>query len=69
MQVRAQQGDTVDLLCWRHLGATSEVVEQVFEMNPDIAQFGPILPHGQLVTLPDTVPTATKQNQPLQLWD
>jgi phage tail protein X len=69
MQVRAQQGDTVDLLCWRHLGVTAEVVELVLEMNPDIARLGPILPHGQAITLPDQIPTATAQNQPVQLWD
>ena len=27
MQVRAQQHDTLDALCWRHLGATANVVE------------------------------------------
>ena len=68
MQVRAQQHDTVDALCWRHLRATRGVVEQTFELNPGLADHGPVLPHGLVVTLPDpaseptTVPTVT-------LWD
>ncbi|WP_258087249.1 tail protein X, partial [Xenorhabdus bovienii] len=36
MQVRAFQGDTVDLLCWRHYGRTQGIVEQVLEANPDL---------------------------------
>lgn len=69
MQVRANQGDTVDSLCWRHLGS-SNWVEYVLETNPGLAALGPILPTGQLVTLPDLEPeaAATKTNH-LQLWD
>lgn len=69
MQVRAQQGDTLDLLCWRYLGQTGGVVEAALELNPDIAAFGPILPHGHLVTLPDQGGATSKQNQTVQLWD
>lgn len=67
MQVRAIQGDTVDLLCQRHLGQTAAVTEQVLTANPGLAALGPILPNGTLVTLPDVAPEKTT---PLvQLWD
>lgn len=67
MRVIAHQGDTVDSLCWRHLGS-SAAVEQVLEDNPGLAALGLILPEGTAVTLPDAAPAAG--NTPLlQLWD
>lgn len=68
MQVRANQGDTVDSLCHRHLGS-SAAVEQVLVDNPGLADLGPILPIGTLVTLPDTDPAATSTATLIQLWD
>ncbi|MDO9068184.1 MAG: tail protein X [Azonexus sp.] len=68
MQVRAQQGDTLDSLCWRHLGS-SAAVEAALELNPGLAALGPILPNGQPVTLPDAAPIATAGKTLLQLWD
>lgn len=66
--LRAQQGDTVDLICWRHYGATAGVTEAVYLANPGLAELGPILPHGQIVLMP-----ATETTQPadtaLHLWD
>lgn len=67
MQVRAQQGDTVDSLCWRHLGS-SAAVEQTLEANPGLAALGPVLPNGTLLTLPDTAPPVSQTNL-IQLWD
>lgn len=51
--VRAQQGDTVDQLCQRHLGTTAGVTEVTYTLNPGIAALGPVLPLGLLVTLPE----------------
>ncbi|MBS0353041.1 MAG: tail protein X [Proteobacteria bacterium] len=67
MQVRAMQGDTVDSLCWRHLGSSS-AVETVLDINPGLAALGVILPNGTLVTLPDETPTA-RQTELIQFWD
>ena len=69
MLVRAQQYDTLDLLCWRHLGATASVVEAVLEMNPGLADGGPFIAHGRLVTLPEPAATATPPRQTISLWD
>jgi phage tail protein X len=69
MQVRAQRHDTLDALCWRHLGATANVVEAALELNPGLADLGPILPHGLLVNLPEPTATPTKTSQVVNLWD
>lgn len=68
--VRSHQGDTVDALCWRELGATAGVVEAVYELNRGLADLGPILPTGTLVQLPDRSPATQTPVIPLQqLWD
>jgi phage tail protein X len=68
MLVRAQQGDTIDALCWRHYRRTAGLVEIVLEMNPGLADLGPVLPLGLEVHIPDQ--PATKPTAPLlQLWD
>ncbi|KVQ18648.1 tail protein X [Burkholderia cepacia] len=70
MEVRALQGETVDALCWRVLGRTRGVVETVLDLNRDLAQYGPTLPHGLLVELPDEVPQLAQSGaERLQLWD
>ncbi|HCP77987.1 MAG: phage tail protein [Pusillimonas sp.] len=68
MIVYAQQNDTVDALCWRHLGDTLDVVEQTYELNPRLADQGPILQHGTAVVLPDAV-RRTSTVKTVKLWD
>lgn len=67
MQLRSIQGDTVDRICQRVYGRTAGVTEQVLTANPGLADLGPILPMGTLLTLPDQVPQA--ESPTLQLWD
>lgn len=67
MHVIAQQGDTVDALCWRHLGS-SATVEAVLEANPGLAALGPVLPMGTPVTLPEQTAESAPSNL-IQLWD
>lgn len=67
MIVYAEQHDTIDSLCWRHLGS-SNAVEQTLLLNPGIAALGPVLPMGTRVTLPDESPAPLKNNL-IQLWD
>lgn len=66
MRVHAQQGDSIDSLCWRHLGS-SAAVETVLESNRGLAALGPILPIGTPVDLPDQV--AARENKIIQLWE
>ncbi len=69
MIVTALQGDTLDLLCWRHLGATAEVTEQAYELNRDLSLAGPVLPEGAAVILPDAVPATAARLDIVNLWD
>lgn len=69
MRVIAQQGDTTDLLCFRHLGRTGGVTEQVLEANPGLSALGPVLPAGTAVELPELSDAAPRRNDLIQLWD
>ena len=66
--VIAAQGDTVDSLCWQYYGRTTGVTEAVLDANPGLAEFGPIIPHGTAVILPDAAPQP-EQRQVVNLWD
>ncbi|MBS5840568.1 phage tail protein [Pseudomonas lundensis] len=66
--LNAGQHDTVDALCWRHYGRTAGVTEAVLEANPGLADYGPFLPCGTLVTLPEAQPAAPQRNM-VNLWD
>ncbi len=68
MLVRSIQGDTVDQLCWRHLGITSGAVEQTYQANRGIAALGPVLPSGTPVYLPEAK-TQPVNKTTVQLWD
>lgn len=65
--LRANQSETIDAICWRHYGRTAGVTEAVLEANPGLADFGPHLPQGTLVVLPDEAPQP--QRQMVNLWD
>lgn len=66
--VHANQGDTVDALCWRYYGRTAGVVEQVLDANPGLAEHGAVLPMGTLVNMPEAAAQA-EQRQVVNLWD
>ncbi|APX77285.1 phage tail protein [Achromobacter insolitus] len=68
MLVRTLQNDTVDAVCWRHLGTTRDVVEQTLELNPGLAEHGTVLPHGLLIELPER-PKAPAPKPTTSLWD
>lgn len=65
--VIARQGDTVDLIAARCYDGDTSMVAAIYEANPGLATFGPILPHGTAVILPERVaaPAAATVN----LWD
>lgn len=66
--VIANQGDTVDAICWRYYGRTAGVTEAILDANPGLADLGPVIPHGTAVSLPDAAPQA-EQRQVVNLWD
>ena len=69
MQVRTHQNDTVDALCWRHLGHTERMVEATLELNPGLASTGPLLPAGMAITLPNPATTPAAHRPTVHLWD
>lgn len=66
-EVRALQGDTIDRICQRYYGYTSGVTESVMQANPELADFGPVLPMGTKVLMPPVEERSTKTT--IQLWD
>ena len=68
MKVVTQQGDTVDALCWRYYGRTDGTVETVLEANNGLADYGPVLPLGLAVEMPD-ISTVQATKPLIQLFD
>ncbi|WP_151883681.1 tail protein X [Pseudomonas putida] len=67
-QLRTQQNDTVDALCWRHYGRTAGVVEAVLDANPGLADRGAVLQAGLLVNLPE-IQASAPDRQMVNLWE
>ncbi|HEI6852533.1 TPA: tail protein X [Yersinia enterocolitica] len=67
MRIITAQGDTLDVLCFRHYGRTEGVVERVLAANLGLAELGVILPHGTGIALP-AINTAP-QRESVNLWD
>ncbi|MFK7044782.1 tail protein X [Acinetobacter baumannii] len=67
-EIYAIQNDTVDAICWREYGRSTGVVEQVLAANPHLSEFGPFIPMGTKVQLPN-IPTPQNKVQSIQLWD
>ncbi|MGE4431906.1 MAG: tail protein X [Sphingobium sp.] len=65
----ALQGETLDALCWRVLGQTGGIVEQALDLNRDLAEQGPLLSEGQVITLPLVSAPVTAERKIVQLWD
>lgn len=67
--VTAVDGEMVDAICWRELGRTRDVTEQILALNPGLAGLGPRLPAGTIVTLPDAPDLAPPVLETVNLWD
>lgn len=64
---RAHQGDTLDALCHRVYGTTAGITERALQLNPGLAELGPILPQGTAVVLPEPA-TPEPVRETLHLW-
>lgn len=62
---RTRDGDVLDEICWRFYGR-ADVVPQVLEANPGLADRGTLFEAGVRIALPDIQPPA---RQPVNLWD
>ncbi len=68
MKYVTRDGDTVDEIAWKVYGSTSNhEVEVMLTANHGLAAYGPILPAGLTITLPEI--TASTQSKGLRLWD
>ena len=67
--VTALEGDTVDAICWRELGRTKGVTEQVLALNPGLAALGPAWPGGTQVILADLAQLTPAVLETVNLWD
>jgi phage tail protein X len=65
----ALDGETVDEVCWRVLGRTDGVYEQVLGLNPGLCEIGPRLPAGTAVILPTPSAAKSATLDIVQLWD
>lgn len=67
-QTTTQQGETIDFVIFRSFGfVDDELLDQTYQQNPELSEFGTALPEGIVVKLPD-VPTSTEKPT-LHLWD
>lgn len=61
-------GDTLDQVIYRALGRVDEsLLEQTYLLNQELAEFGPVLPEGVIVKLPDTPSTTVTPT--IHLWN
>ena len=68
-RVRSIAGDSVNLLLYRELGRCDDVAEEtLWRLNPTLAEYGPALPTGVWVIVPEMQarPVAVR---PVLAWD
>ena len=61
-------GDMLDQICFRYYGESRDYTEAVRAANPDLAHFGPVLPNGVVIGLPD-FPELANQQTTIRLWN
>ncbi|XPV77922.1 MAG: tail protein X [Desulfovibrio sp.] len=64
---RTKDGDTVDAICWKYYGRTEDTTEAVYMANVGLADKGPILQAGIIITLPEIA--APEKDKGVSLWD
>ncbi|OPA92399.1 phage tail protein [Pseudomonas fluorescens] len=68
-RVRSIAGDSVNLLLYRELGRCDDAAEEtLWRLNPELSEYGPVLPAGVWVIVPElsTQPSAVR---PVLAWD
>lgn len=63
---RSQKNDMVDKVCHDFYGSHAPLAA-VLSANRGLADYGPLLPSGVLITLPDLI--APAQQTAVKLWD
>lgn len=64
----SKDGDTIDNIAWKQYGTRAgRVMERLLDANPGIADYGPVLPAGVTIVIPDLPIPAEKKT--IKLWD
>lgn len=62
-------GDMVDHICWRYYGRESAPTETVYDANPGLAAYGPVLPAGVAIVLPPIAAPSRASIPRVRLFD
>nr|WP_275447108.1 tail protein X [Pseudoalteromonas sp. Of7M-16] len=66
--IRSRDGDTVAIVLFQALGrADDDAEEALYELNPGLEQYGPILPAGVEIHLP--VLAESEPKKVVNIWD
>lgn len=66
-QYRTKAGDMLDSICYKQYEARPGATEAVLEANAGLAEYGPVLPAGLVIELPDL--PELEPAQTVKLWD
>lgn len=71
MQTRkTQAGDVLDGLIYAVFGYCNDgALAAVYALNQNLADYGPVLPAGLTINLPDSIQTSTPNTGTVSLWD
>ena len=61
------EGDMVDEIVFQHYGSISGYLEKVLEVNRHLAKYGPVLPAGIKIKLPEIEEIKTDKKE-ISLW-
>lgn len=68
--IMAIAGDSVGRIAWRELRRDDDAtIEALWRLNPGLAAYGPLLPSGVRVVLPDIKPRANTARRVVTAWD
>ena len=68
-RARSIAGDTVNLLLYREQGRSDDAAEEaLWRLNPTLAEYGPALPAGVWVILPE-IEQRPNAAAPVSAWD
>lgn len=67
MQYITKQNDTLDLISWQTYG-TETVIYEILALNNNLAELGPVLDAGLVITLPDELPERSKSPD-IRVWN
>lgn len=66
--IRSRDGDSVALILWQQLQRDDDEAEEaLYQLNPGLEQYGPILPAGIELKLPELA--AKTPDKVVNVWD